>query len=89
MWIYVNVNVNVNMLRNSRNNGMKKKSGKSNIVSVLWIIFMFVCVIKKYTEEIFWIYFSFLTLNSFFGHFMLHKHNAAGSLIYQHSNPLT
>lgn len=50
--MYVNSNVNVNMLiRNSRNNGMKKKSVEKNIVSVLWIIFVFVCVIKIYCEK--------------------------------------
>lgn len=100
MWISVNINVNVNMLiRNSRNNGMNNVRGKNNIVSVLWIIFMFVCVIKIYFKKTLMfldVFIFFLkpfsctfTLNSFVGHFMLHKHNAAGSLICQHSNPLT
>lgn len=73
------------LIRNSRNNGVRRVT----LCQYCELFFMFVCVIKKYTEEIFWIYFSFLTLNSFFSHFMLHKHNAAGSLISQHSNPLT
>lgn len=38
-------------IRNFKNNGIKMPVGKNDIVSVLWIIFMFVSVLLKYTEK--------------------------------------
>lgn len=45
--LYVNINVNVNMLIRISRSHMWKNTG----VSVLCIIFMFVCVIKIYCEK--------------------------------------
>lgn len=61
--------MNVNMLiRNSRKNSMKEPVEKNNVVSVLWIIFMFVCVIKKCSKKTFGCIFFFPFHFELFGH---------------------